>query len=84
MADVTALTIVTPTSSFTRNISWLEINSSAGNRIIKPSHAPLITLLKPRSNVLFLTEENVLEELPISSGVCRVEREGITLVITPL
>lgn len=78
------LTLITPISSTTWHVAWLDIETPTGNVVIQPKHAPYLSLLKIRSTARFLTDKNMVEEFGIGEGVCRVERDKIVLTVTPL
>lgn len=76
------LTLVTPTSTVSHEIDWLEIQTQVGNRVIQVGHAPMVALLKSKTSVFFQRTGSDPEELVVADGVCRVERTVVTLIVT--
>lgn len=76
------LQITSPFGRREEKIAWIELNTTHGNLVIQPAHAPMIITLKPQSTATFRLRTGKEETKVISQGIAHVTRTGITLLIT--
>lgn len=81
MLSSIALTVITPSSQKTISVTSIEINTSFGNRMLLPHHAPLTLLLKPYSTVVLGYPNGETETLPISAGIIHIEKNNAQLLL---
>lgn len=72
---------VTPTSQRTIMVAWLECQTPRGNLVIQKGHAPLVTALKPYTEVRFAHENGDVEAVELSGGVVEVLRNSATIIV---
>ncbi len=61
-------------------ISWLELDTTTGNYVIQPGHAPMILILTPDSKVTCCLVRNGEQKLfIIRDGIVHIKRDGIIL-----
>ena len=77
------LTINTPEHESTYSIAWLEINTPTGNYVIQQGHVPAIMILAPQKALIFRLTTGKQETITVRHGVVKIEREKVTVVITP-
>jgi F0F1-type ATP synthase epsilon subunit len=75
------VTFITPTSHKVVAVSWLECETPTGNLVIQTGHAPLITILKPYSEVRFENGEGVVEALEIPGGLAEIQRTSALIIV---
>lgn len=73
--------LITPTSNRTILVTWLECETPRGNLVIQKGHAPLVTALKPFSEVRFKNEDGSVETVELAGGVVEVLRNSVTIII---
>ncbi len=75
-----SLTIATLSLQKTYDISWLECETSAGNFMILPGHAPLVCALKPHSPIRFALSSGAVEEIMLDESLMYVDRHTISIL----
>lgn len=75
------LSIVTPSSSRSVKISWVEFNTPQGNFIIQPGHAPGLFVLAPEKPIVFCLVNGKQESLGVVRGVAHVNRKHTVLLL---
>jgi F0F1-type ATP synthase epsilon subunit len=76
------LSIITPTYKKLYAIAWIELETTAGNFVIQPGHAPTILLLTPNNNALFCLSNGKQESVMIKEGgIAHIERNSATLLL---
>ncbi|MFC1845500.1 F0F1 ATP synthase subunit epsilon [Candidatus Dependentiae bacterium] len=78
------LKIVSPEGSKTHEIIWLELNTSAGNFVIQPEHAPMIVTLAPDKDVIFCLKNGKQETFAPTGGIAEITRHSATLLINQM
>lgn len=78
------LKIVSPEGTQVHKITWLELNTSAGNFVIQPEHAPMIVTLAPDKNVIFCLKNGKQETFAPTGGIAEITRNSATLLITQI
>ena len=75
------LIIISPTYRHTYTITWLEINTPAGNFVIQPEHAPSIMTLSPHEKITFCLKNGKRESITIRQGVVHITRTDATILL---
>lgn len=75
------LTILSPEEKKSMAIAWIEINTSAGNFVIQPNHAPTIFLISPHQPITICLANGKKETFTKSGGTLEVQRDAVTLLI---
>lgn len=76
------LTLISPTSSETIAIDWLEVYTSGGSFIIQQGHAPLIAVLAQKQEITMGFADGTFRLQRLESGIVQVDRNQVTIVIT--
>lgn len=76
------LEIITPTESVTRTISWLEVNTPAGNFVIQVGHAPTMLVLAPGQPLIYYLATGKQETMTVSKGIVHITRDSATVVMS--
>lgn len=71
------LTLLKPFEKIELDIEWLEVESSAGNFVITPGHAPMILALKQNSPLVYQHSNGTQERLLVKSGMLEVSRTAL-------
>lgn len=76
------LDIMSPTSSETLNINWIEVNTPQGSFVVEKGHAPTIaTLSQDKYITVNLEQNNQEKKIKISGGVIHVQRDKVTILV---
>jgi len=75
------LLIIAPTYKKEFSIAWLELETTVGNFVIQPGHAPTILLLAPHQTATFCLKNGKQETIPISGGIAHIQRDSATLLV---
>lgn len=75
-------TLLSPTSSKTMDINWLEIQTLEGNFVIKPGHAPLIVVAAPNKELTIELSDGSVTMMSIAGGILEVNRTTALLLLT--
>jgi len=75
------LQVISTTTSFMRDISWLEIDTVVGNFVIRPGHAPTVLMLDPGKPIIFCLSNGKQETLSIGKGIVEITRTKATVLI---
>jgi len=79
------LHIITPETTQTFSITWLEAHTPAGNLIIQQHHAPIILTLLSHKPIIFRLKTGKQESITIKKpGILEVTRTKITALIHEL
>lgn len=62
-------------------ITWIEINTPAGNRVIQPGHIPILVGLAPHQKITFGLSTGKRESFVIKQGIAHVTRTGVLILI---
>lgn len=76
------LIIKNPRESHEYNVAWIEINTSTGNMIIQPGHAPSIMVLSPCKPFTFKMMSGKQETLVVSRGVIEITRTEVLALLS--
>lgn len=75
-----SLTLISPQSSKTVLVEWLDIQTLTGSLVIQPGHAPAYIVLKKNSTVTWFLTTGVEESIDIVDGFLEVRRNKVILV----
>lgn len=75
------LHIISPESSQTFSIVWLEAQTSQGSFVIQPGHVPILLPLTPNEPVVFMLKNGKRESVPIGRGILEATRNAITIIM---
>jgi F0F1-type ATP synthase epsilon subunit len=75
------LRIISPEQTVVHAVTWVEVETIAGNFVIQPGHAPTILLLAPHKELNFGLINGKQESLLVPRGIIEVSRTTITLII---
>lgn len=75
------LRIISPQAQHTFSISWLEAQTSHGNFVIQPGHAPTILLLTSNEPIIFMLTDGTRQSVPIGRGILKTDRSSITIIM---
>lgn len=75
------LRIITPQETHTYAVAWIEVNTTAGNFVIQPGHAPTILILAPGKEMNFRFVNGKQESFLVERGILEVTRNSATLII---
>ncbi len=79
------LIIKTPKATHEYDTAWVEINTSTGNMVIQPGHAPSIIILTPYKPLLYKMTSGKEETVMITRGVVEISRtQVVALLSAPL
>ena len=73
--------VIGPNLKKTYEILWLEVETSLGNFVIEPGHAPLILILKPDHEIIFCLENETVETQIVTGGILEITRTHATLLL---
>lgn len=76
------LDVISPTSSKTFDINWIEVHSLKGSFVVLEGHAPTIVILTPNKKALLSLVNGEEETIDIPGGILQVERTKSTLLIS--
>lgn len=78
------LEIITPQSSDTHHVVWVEVESPTGSFFVGPQHSPLVSMIKRKSFFTYkLVAAQTAQNLMVHEGFFHVDHKGkATLVIT--
>ena len=74
------LNLITPFQKTTRTVAWLEIDTTVGNFVIEPEHAPMILVLEKDSNIVFCLTSGKREKIQIKTGIVHIKRNLVTIL----
>ncbi|MCK4264740.1 hypothetical protein KAW80_00060 [Candidatus Babeliales bacterium] len=75
------LEIVRPTESKKISIFWLDIEGLEGSFVVGPNHSSLISILKPKSRMIYKTIQNLEVEIDIFGGVIKVGNNKALVIL---
>ena len=75
--------IITTQESFTEHdIVWIEANTTLGNFVIQPDHAPTILILEAQKACIYCLKTGKQESfIPARGGILRVTPHHITALL---
>ena len=75
------LQIITTQRVIEHDISWIELNTPAGNMIIQPQHAPMIIELQPGCEMLYQKKDGSQDSVMIIQGVAHIMRHTVKILL---
>ncbi len=76
------LQIISPESTLTLSVVWLEVNTPVGNFVIQPGQAPTILVLAQNQSIKFRLENGKQEAVMVKDGIVEVTRTTATVIAT--
>lgn len=76
------LKIIGPTSSYLYSATWFEVTTDNGSFIVQKGHIPMIVTLKENSPFSIGMSDGTTKNIPIKSGILKIDRTSATLLIT--
>lgn len=75
------LTIIDTEKATTHDVSWVEFNTSVGNMVIQPEHAPMVIELLPEHELVFELVTGAVVSMMIAQAVAHVARSEVKVLI---
>ena len=63
------LEIVRPTKTELLTVAWVEVEGLGGSFTVGPEHSPLVTVLKPGSQISYSSLEGQITHTEVTSGI---------------
>lgn len=76
------LTIKTPRATQEYDTAWVEVNTSTGNMVIQPGHAPSIIVLSPYKPLIFKLTSGKEETIMVTRGVIEITRTELLALLS--
>ena len=76
------LRIISPLEQKKFGITWLEINTPAGNFVIQSDHAPTVLVLEPGKKMTFCLDNGKQESIMVTQGVVEITREYAMVLLS--
>ncbi len=74
-------TILSPHEKKTLEVSWIEVNTSAGNFVIQRGHVPTMLLLSPQQPIIICLRNGKQETFITPGGILEVTRQKALLLL---
>ncbi len=65
--------IITPTTTTTHIVEWVEIESPTGSFLVGPQHSPLVSIIKNKSSIIYKNANAQTCTLDVSQGIFKVD-----------
>ncbi len=75
------LFIISPFAKKKIEVAWIELNTSVGNFVIQPGHAPTLLALSPHKEIIFCLSSGKQESYIIKQGIIDITRTSATLLL---
>ena len=75
------LTIIGPGHKTVVSIAWLEVNTTIGNFVIQPGHAPTILILDANKAITYCLASGKQESVTIPAGIVEITPIAATIVV---
>lgn len=75
------LVIITPERTQHVQVTWIEVQTIAGNRVIQPGHTPMLFVLTPGSHLVYFADPQGEHAITIGNGTLEVDRTKATLLL---
>lgn len=75
------LKIVTTQRVIEHEVSWVELNTPAGNMIIQQGHAPMMIELQSGHELLYQKVDSSQDSIMIVQGVAHIMRHEIKILL---
>jgi len=73
--------LITPFSTKTYDVVWLEAQTDQGSFIIKKGHAPTMLVLSSNKELIIRLKDGKQETIMVPHGILDITREELTVVI---
>ena len=74
------LSIVDPEKIKIYHVSWVELNTHAGNMVIQENHAPMIVKLADNNELLFCLTTGEQESVQVAQAIAHVTRSEVKIL----
>lgn len=75
------LTIISAQEKQIYDVSWLEVQTTTGNRVIQKGHVPMILKLSEQKLFTFGLQNGKQESIEAREGLVHIERGAVTIVL---
>jgi len=75
--------LITPTYEKKASVSWVELNSSAGNFVVQLGHKPMFLILDPEKELIFCLTTGKKETVVVGEGIAHITRDSAKVIILP-
>ncbi len=62
-------------------VLWVELQTTQGNLVVQPEHAPTVVALQPGSQVRFCLDSSKQKVFEVSSGFAHITRHEVTILL---
>lgn len=73
-------TIITPQSSRTLEINWLEVETAQGSFTVQEGHAPLIAPLSANKEISIHLKDGSITTMTLAGGILEVTRDSVIVL----
>lgn len=74
------LSLISPFKRLYKKIAWIEVDTTVGNFVIEPEHAPMILVLEKDSFVNYCLLSGKQERVKVASGMVHIKRDSVSVV----
>jgi F0F1-type ATP synthase epsilon subunit len=74
------LRIVTPETTVTHEVSWIDVTTPAGNYVIQPDHAPMLLVVRDDKPVAFGFNSGKTSNIRVHNATMVVDRKECTIL----
>lgn len=75
------LVVITPTYKTTLAIAWIEIETTVGNFVIQPGHAPTVLILQPNNLLTYCLTNGKQETITAQGGIVEITRTSALVIL---
>ena len=75
------LIIIGPTHKMTTKVAWLEVNTTVGNFVIQPEHAPTVLILEANKALTYCLTSGKQESRNLPGGIVEITPTSATIVV---
>ena len=75
------LVIISPTKKTITSVAWLEIDTTVGNFVIQPGHAPTVRVLDKEKAITYRLTNVKQESVIISAGIVEISPSTATIIM---
>lgn len=72
---------MSPTKKTTTSVAWLEIDTTVGNFVIQPGHAPTVLVLEKDKAVTYRLSNGKQESVIIPAGIIEITPSAATIIM---
>ena len=75
------LQIITTQRVVEHEVTWIELNTPAGNMIVQDGHAPMMIELRSGHELLYQKEDGVQDSIMIIQGIAHIMRHEVKILL---